>query len=93
MGFRRDRHPQLGQDLDGIEPRADRSRSVVSDVVWEHVDAVERDPVPVTTDRNPAKSRMDFEKISNRDLAVECGFSPPVVVSGFDPTAPPDPNC
>ena len=25
----------------GIEPRADRSRSVVSDVVWEHVDAVE----------------------------------------------------
>ena len=33
------------------------------------------DPVVVTTDRNPAKSRMDFEKISNRDLAVELGFS------------------
>ena len=42
------------------------------------------DPVPVTTDRNPAKSRMDFEKISNRDLAVECD---PVVVE-IDPTAP-----
>ena len=81
----------------GIEPRADRSRSVVSDVVWEHVDAVavviRADPVPVTTDRNPAKSRMDFEKISNRDLAVELGFSSPVVVSGFDLRLPPSPNC
>ena len=50
---------------------------------------IRADPVTTTTDRNPAKSRMDFEKISNRDLAVECD---PVVV-GIEPTAPPDPNC
>ena len=30
-----------GRNPMGIEPRTDRSRSVVSDVVWEHVDAVE----------------------------------------------------
>ena len=36
---------------------------------------IRADPVTTTTDRNPAKSRMDFEKISNRDLAVELGFS------------------
>ena len=50
---------------------------------------IRADPVTTTTDRNPAKSRMDFEKISNRDLAVECD---PVVV-GIEPTAPPAPNC
>ena len=54
----------------------DRTTSYVPADLWSLITCgcggseIRADPVTTTTDRNPAKSRMDFEKISNRDLAV-----------------------
>ena len=79
----------LDRGLDGIEPHnsgeirmgsnheltgADLWSRMWCGSMWMRWSEIRADPVTTTTDRNPAKSRMDFEKISNRDLAVELGF-------------------